>query len=401
MSQYRYRALDTDGTLLRGQLETHTREAAISHLQGQGLTLLMVEDTQSIYSPHGWRRRSSVSRSELTRVTQQLATLMNAGQPLERALSILLRQPGPAGSNQLLARILDRVKTGLPLSTAMAQEPDQFSSLYLSLVTAGEASGALGETLAQLATYLERVQIVRGEVINALIYPAFLVAGVLCSLVLLLTYVVPQFVPVFEGLGVPIPWLTQIVLDIGFYLGSYGIYLLSTVIVIGFWLFHRLRQPAWRLWMDSRLLKLKVLGPLYQRLETARLTRTLGTLLTQGVPLLRALTISQGVCGNHAIRAALIAACAEVKEGGVLSGTLAAHNVLPDLALQMIHVGEESGQLNPMLLQVADVFDREARRSIDALLAALVPTLTLIMTALVATIMLAIMLPLMSLTSNL
>lgn len=402
MTHFRYRALDISGKTLAGQLDTTTRAAAISQLQAQSLIVIAVEDapTQSATARFGWRR-DRLSVQALSQLTQQLATLLQAGQSLERALWILRRQPGNPHLAQLLERIRDRVERGLSLSAAMAQENGQFSSLYLSLVRAGEASGELGEALALLSAYLDHRQTVRGEVINALIYPAFLVVAVIGSLLLLLTYVVPEFVPIFEGLGVPIPLITQIILDAGVFLGQYGIWLLVLGISAMLSLGTGLRRPEHRLRLDRRALRLRLIGPLWQRLETARLSRTLGTLIKHGVPLLSALSISQDVCANRAIRAAVLAASHKVKGGGLLSSALMTENVLPDLALQMIHVGEESGQLDGMLLKVADVFDQEAKRGIDRLLAALVPTLTLAMTALVAFIMLAIMLPLMSLTSNL
>jgi general secretion pathway protein F len=399
MGLYRYRALDLAGKPLGGRLNCTTREAAVSQLQEQGLIVLQVEDA-ALTAGRGWRRNNGLSARELTRFTQQLATLLAAGQPLERSLAILLRQPGQSRAGQLLARIRDRVKSGLALSAAMAQEQQQFSPLYLSLVRAGEAGGALGATLSQLTSYLERSQQVRGEVINALIYPAFLLVGVLGSLLLLMAYVVPQFVPIFEGLGVPTPLLTQIILNIGLFLADYGLYGLALLVGLAVWLAARWRQPNVRLAWDRRWLRLRIAGPLLQQLETARLTRTLGTLLTQGVPLLNALQISVEVCRNRAIQAAVLNAAQQVKDGNPLSSTLEAEKVLPDLALQMIQVGEESGQLDAMLLKVADIFDQESKRDIDRLLAALVPTLTLIMATLVAFIMLAIMLPLMSLTSN-
>lgn len=402
MTCFRYQALDIGGRSFDGQLDTASRAAAIGQLQAQRLLVISVEDHPAGWSAerHGWKK-NVLSAQAISRLTQQLATLLQAGQSLERALGTLLRQPGHANVTYLLTRIRDRVKNGLALSAALAQENGQFSSLYLSVVRAGEAGGSLAEALSQLATYLDRWQDVRNEVINALIYPAFLVIGVLGSLVLLLTYVVPEFVPVFQGLGVQIPVITQVILDVGIFLADYGALLLvgATGVLVTFSL--RLRRPEQRMQFDRRVLRLRMIGHLWQLLETARLSRTLGTLLRHGVPLLTGLSIAQDVCSNRAIRAAVVTASRGVQEGGLLSSALIAENVLPDLALQMIQVGEESGQLDQMLLNVADVFDREAKRAIDRLLAALVPTLTLVMTALVAFIMMAIMLPLMSLTSNL
>lgn len=402
MALYRYKALDGEGKRQEGEFDAVTLEAATAQLQERGLIIVKLDLAEAISSA-GLRRffqRDGLSNRQLTQFTQQLATLLGASQPLEKSLGILLRQPGNSKGTQLIERVRDRVKAGRTLSAAMSEEKGQFSPLYLSLVRAGEAGGALSDTLAQLADYLERAQALRGEVANALIYPAFLLVGVLGSVVLLLAYVVPQFIPIFNGLGIPVPEITRAILWIGQFLGDYGLYLLFGSIGMGIILLNRLRERDYRLAWDRRLLSVRWLGNLLQLLETARLARTIGTLLRQGVPLLAALGLGREVCKNRAVQHALGRSAERVKNGGVLSVALESEKVLPELALQMIQVGEEAGQLDQMLLKIADVFDTEAKRGIDRVLAALVPTLTLVMATLVAFIMLAIMLPLMSLTSN-
>ncbi|AMB86066.1 type II secretion system protein GspF [Pseudomonas agarici] len=402
MEHYRYRALDPNGNALAGALEAENDDAAASQLQERGLLVLQLEPTAfATVSSASWFKRPPLVGDELERFTQQLATLLDAGQPLERALNILARQPGKPQSRRLLERIRDRVKGGQPLSTAMAVEGPSFSPLYLSLVRAGEAGGALGDTLGQLANYLERTQKVRGEVINALIYPAFLLVGVLGSLVLLLAYVVPQFVPIFSGLGVPVPLITEVILGLGQFLGHYILYLLGAMALLCAWLGQRLRTAQGRLQRDRLMLRTPVVGPLLLRLETARLAHTLGTLLSQGVALISAFDIARQVCRNQVLRDAVELTIGKVKDGSRLSVAMDSTATFPELAIQMIQVGEESGQLDRLLLKVASIFDAEAKRHIDRLLAALVPSLTLVMAVLVGVIMLAIMLPLMSLTNNL
>lgn len=402
MAQFRYRALDAAGESVTGHLEVAGQDEAVSQLQDRGLLVLQVTPAQGNAS-QGWRvwfNRDPLSGAGLAQFTQQLATLLGAGQPLDRALNILLSQPTEDKSRRLIERIRERVKGGKPLSAALSEEGGQFSQLYISMVRAGEAGGSLEETLAQLAQYLERSQALRGEVINALIYPAFLVVGVLGSLALLMAYVVPQFVPIFADLGVPVPFMTQSVLWMGQFLSQYGLLLLAVLVALIWFTGARLRDPERRIRWDRRMLSIRMMGPLVQRLETARLARTLGTLLTNGVPLLTALSIGRQVCSNHALQGAVSQAADQVKDGGSLAAALSTSKLLPQLSLQMIQVGEESGQLDTMLIKVADVFDAEAKRGIDRLLAALVPSLTIVMAVLVAFIMLAIMLPLMSLTSN-
>jgi len=267
-------------------------------------------------------------------------------------------------------------------------------------VRAGEAGGVLEITLAQLASYLERSHTLRAEVLNALIYPAFLVIGVIGSLGLLLAYVVPQFVPIFQDLGVPIPWVTRAILALGDVVNAWGLVSLGTLSATFCLLLATRRNPQRRIAQDRWLWRSRLLGPLLQKLETARLARTLGTLLSNSVTLLAALSIGRDVSANHALREHVGQVGEAVRQGGSLPHALAADPLLPDLALQMIKVGEQSASLGAMLLKVADVYDIESKRTIDRLLAALVPTLTIVMAVLVAAIMLAIMLPLMSLTST-
>ncbi|OPB00847.1 type II secretion system protein GspF [Pseudomonas fluorescens] len=397
MSLFKFRALDGQGAAHNGTLQARDRAAAVAALQKRGLLLLHIDAARS---PLLRRARGQLKGAALVSFTQQLATLLGAGQPLERALGLLLRQPGQPQVRALIERIRDHVKAGKPLSAALEEEGGTFSPLYLSMVRAGEAGGALESTLRQLSDYLERSQLLRGEVINALIYPAFLVVGVLGSLALLLAYVVPQFVPIFQDLGVPIPLITEVILALGQFLGDYGLMVLAALIVTTWGVFARLRDPQRRANYDRRLLGMRVIGPLLQRVEAARLTRTLGTLLSNGVALLPALVIARQVCSNRALQVQVEDAAESVKGGGTLASAFGVQPLLPDLALQMIEVGEQAGELDSMLLKVADVFDVEAKRGIERLLAALVPSLTVIMAVLVAVIMLAIMLPLMSLTST-
>jgi general secretion pathway protein F len=399
VSLFKYRALDSQGLAQNGTLEAKDQDTAVAVLQKRGLLVLHI-DAAGLGGLRNALGRGMLNGAALVSFTQQLATLLGAGQPLERSLGILLKQPGQPQTRALIERIREQVKAGKPLSAALEEEGSQFSSLYISMVRAGEAGGALESTLRQLSDYLERSQLLRGEVINALIYPAFLVVGVLGSLALLLAYVVPQFVPIFKDLGVPIPLITEVILNLGEFLSAYGLAVLVGLIALIWGLALRRRDPQRRERHDRRLLGIRIIGPLLQRIEAARLARTLGTLLNNGVALLQALVIARQVCTNRALQAQVAQAAESVKGGGTLASAFGAQPLLPDLALQMIEVGEQAGELDSMLLKVADVFDVEAKRGIDRMLAALVPALTVVMAAMVAVIMLAIMLPLMSLTSN-
>jgi len=403
MTQFRYRAVTASGEVLQGQMEAASLDEVVSRLQDQGHTPLDARAADAETGGSGLAalfRRGPFTGDQLAQFTHQLATLLGAGQPLDRALGILMDLPEGERAKQLIERVRDRVRGGTPLSQAMDDEHGVFPKLYISLVRAGEAGGSLEDTLRRLADYLERSQQLRGSIINALIYPAFLMVGVLGSLLLLLAYVVPQFVPIFEDMQVPIPWITQAVLAVGSVLQTWW-WALLILLVLGVLIVRaRLRDPAMLLAWHARLLTMRVVGPLLLKIQTARIARTLGTLLKNGVPLLSALGIARQVTANRALDEALEQAAEQVKGGTGLSLALAQSQRFPRLALQMVQVGEEAGQLDTMLLKVADTFELESRRAIDRLLAALVPALTIVMTVMVAIIMAAILLPLLSLTSN-
>ncbi|MEV8520731.1 type II secretion system inner membrane protein GspF [Dyella marensis] len=403
MSQFHYRAVSDGGDIVQGEMEAASVEEVIARLQDQGHTPLEARPANEAGSAGGLGglfKRGPFTGDQLAQFTHQLATLLGAGQPLDRALGILMDLPEGERAKKLIERVRDRVRGGTTLSQAFDEEHGVFPKLYISLVRAGEAGGSLEDTLRRLADYLERSQQLRGSIVNALIYPAFLMVGVLGSLVLLLAYVVPQFVPIFEDMQVPIPLITQAVLALGNLIQSWW-WLLMLVIGGGIFVWRaRLRDPVYRLAWHGRLLQKRLVGPLLLKVETARIARTLGTLVKNGVPLLSALTIARQVTSNRALDEALAQAAEQVKGGAGLSLALAQSQRFPRLALQMVQVGEEAGQLDTMLLKVADTFELESKRAIDRLLAALVPALTIVMTIMVAIIMAAILLPLLSLTSN-
>ncbi len=229
-----------------------------------------------------------------------------------------------------------------------------------------------------------------------MIYPAFLVGMVLFSLMILLIYVVPQFAPMFADMNVEMPLITKIVLAVGSTLQSFWWLIIALIVLGAGWFRRQMAEPVARLRIDERLLKMRIIGDVTRKIETARLTRTLGVLLKNGVPLLTGLATARNVMTNTVLAQAVGEAAEEVKTGGGLGYALAQSKRFPKLALQMISVGEESGELDTMLIKVADTFDVEVKNTLDRLLAALVPATTIVMTVVVAMIMLAIVLPIMN-----
>jgi general secretion pathway protein F len=404
MPLFRYKALSSTGENLDGQMEAANADEVIVRLQDLGH--LPVEARRADAGGEGFSlaaltRKKELDEAQILQFTQQLATLLGAGQPLDRALGILLDLPEATEARKVVERIREAVRGGAPLSTALEQQHGLFSRLYVSLVRAGEAGGGLQDALKRLAEYLTRARELQAQVINALIYPAILASMIGVSVVFLLWVVVPKIGELFAGLDAELQWYTVAVLFASRMLVGYW-WIGLALIVAGLAMLARLwGQPAWRRALDEKLLRWKLTGTLVARFETARLARTLGTLLGNGVPLLSALNLGRNVLSNRVLAEALEVAANEVKTGAGLGYALGRTKVYPRLAVQMIQVGEESGELDTMLMQVADTFDVETRNALQRLIALLLPTLTVVMTVVIGIIVISILLPIYDLTGSL
>lgn len=402
MALYRYKALNARGELLDGQMEAAGEAEVVARLQEQGHLPVEAKPASEAGSDPSWRalfKPKPFAGARLVQFTQQLATLLGAGQPLDRALGILLELPEDEAARRIVEDIRDAVRGGAALSTALERQHGAFGRLYVNMVRAGEAGGSLHETLQRLADYLERSRALRTRVVNAMVYPAILLAMVGLSLLFLLGYVVPQFAGMYESLDAQLPWFSRLVLGVGVFVRAWWIAILAVPLLLLLWLERLRRDPAVMRRFDGWLLQRKLAGPLVAKLETARLARTLGTLLRNGVPLLSALGIARNVLDNRVLAEDVAAAAEEVKNGIGLSVALAKGKRLPRLALQMIQVGEESGALDAMLLKTADTFDQETQAAMDRLLAALVPVVTLVLAAVVGVVILSVLAPIYDLTN--
>lgn len=401
MPLYRYKALNARGELLDGQMEAGSDGEVVARLQEQGhlpVEAKLASEGGGASPLAALFKPKPFAGQRLVQFTQQLATLLGAGQPLDRSLGILLELPEDEKARSTIADIRDAVRGGAPLSAALERQHGSFGRLYVNMVRAGEAGGSLHDTLQRLADYLERSRALRGRVINALIYPAILLVVVGFALMFLLGYVVPQFALMYESLDATLPWFSRIVLAVGLFVRDWWFVLVALPAVALWWFARRLRNADFRVRFDHWLLGRKLAGTLVAKLETARLARTLGTLLKNGVPLLSALGISRSVLGNRALAADVEAAAEDVKNGHGLSVSLAKGKRFPRLAVQMIQVGEESGALDVMLLKTADTFEAETAQAMDRMLAALVPVITLVLAGVVGIVIIAVLVPLYDLT---
>lgn len=402
MALYHFRAVSPGGEVQQGELEAGDERAALEQLHGRGLIVLDISTrrgwTGLLQADVGdWWQRGREQRLVLP-FTQQLAALLRAGVPLDRALEIMRRVGGAARLQRLVGPVQEGVRRGASLSRVLASRPELFSSFYISLVQAAEASGDLAEGLERLAYYLERSKGLRERLVSALIYPAVLLAVSVASLLIILAYVIPQFRQLFDDMGASLPLATQIVIAIAETLREQGLWLLLGLLG-GVWLLRRLlREEAYRRRWDARVLRLPLLGTLRQRIETARFTRSLGTLLKGGVPLLQALGIARQTLGSLPLVAQLDLAADGLRQGRTLAAPLLAGGLFPPLALQMIQVGEETGRLDDMLLKVADTCDREVEVAMQRLVAILEPLLIVGLGLMIAGIILSVLVAIMSIT---
>jgi len=397
MPLFEYKAVSPSGETVRGTMEAGSAQSVIAKLQESGNIPLSANAAgKGGFSLDSLRlRRRGMNAREVGQFTQQLATLLGAGLPLDRSLHVLLELSENDRIKQTVTAIRDQVREGGSLSDALEAQHGSFSRLYINMVRAGEIGGSLDTTLERLADYLERSKDLKDSVVSAMIYPIMLMLLAGGSLVLLLVYVIPQFTPIFEELGGDLPTITKIVLAAGSVLQNFWWGLIGLTI-IGVALFRRmLADPEKRLNWDTRVLGMRWVGDLVAKMEIARLSRTLGTLLSNGVPLLSGLSIARNVMSNSLLRNSVEATTQEVKTGGGLAHNLAKTGQFPRLALQMVSVGEETGQLDGMLLKVADTYDKEVRNTIDRLLAIFTPVITMLMAIMIGTIVMSVLMAIM------
>jgi general secretion pathway protein F len=398
MPLFEYKAVAPSGETVQGTMEAASLDLVVLKLQEAGNIPLQARETGtgglSLFNLRLGRR--GMNAREVGQFTQQLSTLLGAGLPLDRSLQVLMELSENDRVRRTVMEIRDRVREGGSLSDALEEQHGTFNRLFINMVRAGEIGGTLDLTLNRLTDYLERSRDLKDSVISALIYPILLLVLAAGSLILLLVYVIPQFTPIFEELGGDLPLITQIVLAVGGVLQNFWWAMVLIAFVAAYYFRKMLADPEKRFTWDKRVLATRWVGDLVGKMETARLTRTLGTLLTNGVPLLSALSIARNVITNTVLQKDVSEAAREVKTGGGLARNLAKAERFPRLALQMISVGEETGQLDNMLLKVSDTYDIEVRNTIDRLLAVFTPLVTLFLAVLIGTIVMSVLVAILS-----
>jgi len=399
MTEFSYRASDRAGRIVKGILEGESERKVADELGGQGLIPISIcpvdEKASFSFTLPGMSFKRVSARHTLT-FTQDLAALLTAGLPLDRSLEILLTACANKNFRLVIEDILHSVEKGHYLSDALAQHPKVFNRFYVSMVKAGEAGGVLEDVLERMGKFLESSRELKDFVLSAMLYPSFLAGVGGISVILLLAFVIPRFSVIFDNMDQSLPLSTELLLTFSVALKKYW-WVMALVFVAG-----GLTVRAWlatdkgRLQLDGVVLKLPVVGNLVRKIELARFSRTLGTLVHSGVPILQALELVQKILSNRVVAASLETVQQRVKSGEKLAAPLEATGVVPPLAIQMIMVGEETGSLDTMLLRVADNYEKIVRSLIRKFVNMLEPLMILIMGVLIGGIVISMLLAIFS-----
>ena len=400
MPTWRYEAIDRGGRPIKGEMEAAAESDVLERLRRDGaLPLTVVPATHGLAGLLGFTQSGgeTLSPQVVANLTRELAIMLGAGMDLDRALRFLVETAPTRKTARILTALRDEVRDGAPLATALSHHPGSFSRLYVGLVRAGEAGGTLAPTLERLAALMESERGLAATIQSAMIYPTLLLLAAVGAVALLLTQVLPQFVPLFEQSGASLPASTQFLVDAGEAISRFGLAALAVILVLLLLARALLRQPGPGLAFDRMKLRLPLLGGLTREVLAARFSRTLGTLLDNRVSLVSALGITREVLGNRAGVAALDRATESAKGGAGLSAPLSESGLFPVRLIHLLRLGEETAQLGPMALRAAAIHEDHVRIVTQRLVALLTPAITIVMGLVIAGIVSSLLLAMLSL----
>jgi type IV pilus assembly protein PilC len=421
MPKYNYVALDARGNETKGSLEVATQNEAIGRVKEMGLFPTRIAEAEKVQEKKqagkkaraGGKKRGAldiqikipglsgrVKLKVLTAFTRQLATLVDAGLPLLRGLRVLEKQERNAALKSIIGELALAIEGGSTFSEALAQHPKTFNRLYVNMVKAGELGGVLEVVLKRLAEFAEKAQKIKGKIKAALFYPIAVMIVATGILILLMTFVVPRFKEVFAGMDVTMPKFTLIVLAISDAIRHHILPTLGGVAVVWVLFILFLKTKFGRLLWDKFKLKMPAIGPVISKVAISRFTRTLGTLVSSGVPILQALTIVKETAGNVVISNAVAKVHESVKEGETITAPLESSAVFPPMVVSMVDVGEQTGALPEMLLRIADNYEEEVDNSVAAMTSLLEPIMIVALAVIVGSIVIAMFLPLIAMITQ-
>lgn len=389
---FTYKAKDSKGKIVEGEVDAQDQRQAIAKLKSQKLSVLSVKKSQVKKKKGG-----KVKPKEVVIFSRQLSTLVSSGVPIIQSLSILESQAESKAFSEVIGRIKQDIESGLSISDAMAKHPKVFSELYVSMIKAGELGGILDVILDRLAGYLEASAALRDKVKSAMMYP-MIVGGIAVAItIFLIVFIIPVFKNIFAEFGAELPFITKIVIGVSDFVKAYILYVLGAGVLLFFGIKKYIKSENGRRKFDSLLLKLPVFGEIIKKVSIAKFSRTLGTLLKSGVPILQALETVAKTSGNKIIEEIIIQSMQSIREGGKLSDPLKRSEIFPSMVTQMIGVGEETGSLDNMLFKIADFYDQEVDAAIKGLTSMIEPLVMVFMGVVIGFIVIAMFIPMFEL----
>ncbi len=400
---YAYRVRDRSGKVITGVLEAETASGVSQRLKQMGYFVIGIEaEKASIAKKELHIFKPKAKPKDVTIFTRQFATMINAGLPLVKCLDILTRQTENPVLAEVIADVQHEVEMGRSLSEALAKHPEVFKDLYVSMVKAGEIGGVLDDVLLRVAATLESEQEIKRKVKSAMTYPVAMFGISMLLLAVMLLFIVPAFQNMFEKMGAKMPGLTKFIIMISKTLTSWKGALLIVIIGLSIWGFRKwIKTETGRRKFDAFKLKMPAVGPLFHKLTMSRFSRTLGTLVSSGVPILQALEITSATVGNKIVADQVDIVRSSVKEGDSIARPLSQSTVFPPMVTQMLAIGEETGALDTMLNKVAEFYDSEVAAAVDSLTSVLEPILMVGLGATVGLIVISLYMPIFSLISQL
>jgi type IV pilus assembly protein PilC len=393
MPVFRYTGKTRAGAPQRGEIEASDRASATAVLRQRQILVTSIRPKAKELQIKIPGLGSKITEQEVVIFTRQFATMIEAGLPLVQCLDILARQ----SENKEFARVIGQVKTdvesGDSFADALRKHPKVYSDFYVNMVEAGETGGILDTILARLAAYMEKAAALKSQVKGAMVYPAVIIGIAIIVVVFLLLYVIPVFADMFASFGGTLPAPTRFVMFLSDLVKDYILYVIPLVGVL-IWLFKRFyKTEKGRLMVDTLLLKLPVFGPLIQKVAVAKFTRTLGTLVSSGVPIIDGLEITARTAGNKVVEGAVLSIISSIKEGQTIAEPLGRQAIFPPMVVQMIEVGENAGALDAMLNKIADFYDQEVDTAVAALTKLMEPMLMVFLGVVIGGMVVAMYLP--------
>lgn len=399
--QYEYKARDATGQLFSGMILADDEAGVAGHIRAKGLFVTKIKLAKaSLDIGVIFQNRRKISTRDLAIFCRQFATMLEAGMPILNCLGVMAEQTENPRLKQNLQTVYKNVQEGMALARALEEQKGIFPDIMTSMVAAGELGGVLDDVMLRLSIHFEKEHRLNEKVKAAMVYPAVVMAMAVIVVVFVLTFILPTFVGMFASMKVELPLLTRGLLAVSGFLTSYWWLLLLIGLVVGIGVNWGLQKTAGKELRDQIILKLPVFGPLVKKVAIARFTRTLASLLRGGVPLLSALDVVKSSTGNVVVSNALSASQASIKEGEDLSTRLGSSKIFPPMVVQMVAVGEESGQLDKMLDKVADFYEEDAQDLVERLSSLLEPFLIAFLGVTIGTIVISILLPMFDVIGN-